>query len=50
MAVTATVTRAVTFNTGVEPNPSNLNQLGEPTVTVPSNRFHINYPGEFHRF
>lgn len=36
MAVTATVTRAVTFNTGVELNPSNLNQLGEPTVTVPA--------------
>ena len=36
MAVTATVSRSVTFNTGVELSPSNLNQLGEPTVTVPA--------------
>ena len=36
MAVTATVSRAVTFSTGVELTPGNLNQLGEPTVTVPS--------------
>ena len=36
MAITATVTRAVTFNTGVELSPSNLNQLGEPSVVVPS--------------
>ena len=36
MATTATVTRAVTFKTGVELTPGNLNQLGEPTVTVPS--------------
>lgn len=36
MVTTATVTRAVTFKTGVELTPGNLNQLGEPTVTVPS--------------
>ena len=36
MAITATVVRGITFNTGVELNANRLNQLGEPTVTVPS--------------
>ena len=36
MTVVCTVTRNVTFDTGVELSPANLNELGEPTVTVPS--------------
>jgi len=34
MAVTATVTRGFTFDTGVELDSASLNQLGEPTVVV----------------
>ena len=34
MAITASVTRGFTFATGVEPTAANLNELGEPTVTV----------------
>lgn len=36
MAVTATVTRGATAETGVEIDASFLNLLGEPTVTVES--------------
>ena len=36
MAITATVTRNITANTGVELNPAFLNTLGLPTVVVPS--------------
>ena len=34
MAITATVTRGFTYATGVEITAANLNELGEPTVTV----------------
>ena len=34
MAISASVTRGVTFATGVEPSAANLNELGTPTVTV----------------
>ena len=34
MAITATVTRGFTYATGVETTAANLNQLGEPTVTI----------------
>ena len=34
MAITASVTRGFTFATGIEISASNLNELGEPTVTV----------------
>ena len=34
MAITATVTRGFTARTGVEITAANLNELGEPTVTV----------------
>ena len=34
MAITASGTRGFTFATGVEISASNLNELGEPTVTV----------------
>tara|TARA_Y100000004_G_scaffold167680_1_gene200419 strand:+ start:864 stop:1175 length:312 start_codon:yes stop_codon:yes gene_type:complete len=36
MAITCTVTRGFTFATGVDLSSANLNELGEPTVTVPS--------------
>lgn len=36
MAVTATVTRNITANTGIELGPAFLNTLGLPTVTVDS--------------
>ena len=36
MSVVCNVTRNVTFDTGVELSPANLNGLGEPIVTVPS--------------
>lgn len=36
MPITATVTRGFTFDTGVELSSASLNQLGEPTVTIPS--------------
>jgi hypothetical protein len=35
MAITCTVSRNFTYATGVDISASNLNQLGEPTVTVP---------------
>ena len=34
MAITATVTRGFTYATGVEITAANLNELGEPTVSV----------------
>ena len=34
MAITAGVTRGFTYATGVEVTAANLNELGEPTVTV----------------
>ena len=34
MAITASVTRGFTYATGVEISASNLNELGEPTVSV----------------
>lgn len=36
MAITCTVTRGFTYATGVDISAANLNQLGEPIVTVPS--------------
>ena len=36
MPITATVTRGFTFATGTEVASASLNQLGEPTVTIPS--------------
>jgi hypothetical protein len=36
MAITCTVTRGFTYATGVDISAANLNQLGEPTVSVPS--------------
>ena len=36
MAITCTVTRGFSYATGVDISAANLNQLGEPTVTVPS--------------
>lgn len=35
MAITCTVTRGFTYQTGQDISAANLNQLGEPTVTVP---------------
>jgi len=35
MAITCTVSRQITLSTGVDISAANLNQLGEPTVTVP---------------
>jgi hypothetical protein len=35
MAITCTVSRGFTYATGVDISAANLNQLGEPTVTVP---------------
>jgi hypothetical protein len=43
MAITATVTRGFTYETGVEVEPSGLNQLGEPTVTI--NESNVNITG-----
>ena len=34
MAITASVVRGFTFATGIEISAANLNELGEPTVTV----------------
>ncbi len=34
MAITASVARGFTYATGVETTAANLNQLGEPTVTI----------------
>ena len=35
MAITCTVSRGFTYATGVDISAANLNQCGEPTVTVP---------------
>ena len=43
MAITATVQRGFTFNTGVDVTASALNQLGEPTVTI--NEGNVNITG-----
>ena len=43
MAITATVTRAFTYATGVDISAANLNQLGEPTVTI--NEANVNITG-----
>ena len=43
MAITASVTRGFTFNTGVEVTAAALNQLGEPTVTI--NESNVNITG-----
>ncbi len=43
MAITASVQRGFTFNTGVEVSASALNQLGEPTVTI--NESNVNITG-----
>jgi hypothetical protein len=43
MAITATVTRAFTFATGVDVTAASLNQLGEPTVTI--NESNVNITG-----
>jgi len=34
MAITASVTRGFTYSTGIEISAANLNELGEPTVTI----------------
>ena len=34
MAITASVTRGFTYATGIEVTAANLNELGEPTVTI----------------
>ena len=34
MAITASVTRGFTYSTGIEISAANLNELGEPTVSV----------------
>lgn len=34
MAITASVSRGFTYSTGIEISAANLNELGEPTVTV----------------
>ncbi len=41
MAITATVTRAFTYATGVDISAANLNQLGEPTVTIDEGNVNI---------
>ena len=41
MAITATVTRGFTYATGVETTAANLNQLGEPTVTIDESSVNI---------
>ena len=43
MAITASVTRGFTFDTGVEVTAAALNQLGEPTVTI--NESNVNITG-----
>ena len=43
MAITASVTRGFTFNTGVDVTAAALNQLGEPTVTI--NESNVNITG-----
>tara|TARA_R100000353_G_scaffold142243_2_gene101511 strand:- start:442 stop:888 length:447 start_codon:yes stop_codon:yes gene_type:complete len=43
MAITASVQRGFTFNTGVEVSASALNQLGEPIVTI--NESNVNITG-----
>ena len=43
MAITATVQRGFTYATGVDITAANLNQLGEPTVTI--NESNVNITG-----
>ena len=43
MAITATVTRGFTYATGVEITAANLNELGEPTVSI--NESNVNITG-----
>ena len=43
MAITASVTRGITFATGVEVTAAALNQLGTPTVTI--NESNVNITG-----
>ena len=43
MAITASVTRGFTYATGVEITAANLNQLGEPTVSI--NESSVNITG-----
>ena len=43
MAITADVTRGFTFATGVDVTAANLNELGEPTVTI--NESNVNITG-----
>ena len=43
MAITATVTRGFTYATGVDITEANLNQLGEPNVTI--NESNVNITG-----
>lgn len=41
MAITASVTRGFTYATGVETTAANLNQLGEPAVTIDESSVNI---------
>ena len=43
MAITASVTRGFTYATGVDITAANLNELGEPTVTI--NESNVNITG-----
>ena len=43
MAITASVTRGFTYATGVEITAANLNELGEPTVSI--NESNVNITG-----
>ena len=43
MAITASVTRGFTYATGVDVTAANLNELGEPTVTI--NEGNVNITG-----
>ena len=43
MAITATVQRGFTYSTGIEISAANLNELGEPTVTI--NESNVNITG-----
>lgn len=43
MAITANVSRGFTYQTGIDVSAANLNQLGEPTVTI--NESDVNITG-----
>lgn len=43
MAITANVSRGFTYSTGIDVSAANLNQLGEPTVTI--NESDVNITG-----